>query len=471
MATLFIGDSMKKQRINYLAVDRLDIQEELVINGTLVSLADERAKVSSNDSTAGYLNGKLVAGANISLTENNNGGNETLTISSGLIGANYLYVSASSTHAANAVELQAKYDLAKTMGPSAINRIVIVAAPGYYNFGGTIFTMDTQYIDLVSLDGNRSIIFNAEYNGSNPDYGSISVTANDVKILGVDVGTKMFRIDTGLALLKIENCKAGDYSFGGWWDQMTPPAASGVFKDCQAGEYSFGATASGTFVNCVASTGSFGNEANASGVFTNCTAGQQSFGYRGLANGTFQSCTSGSYSFGSTNNAAISSHAGGSFSNCISGDYSFGYKSNASGVFKNCTSGAFSFGNLANANGLFIGCVGSSSCFGQGAGANASGTFENCVGADGSFGADGTASGVFTNCIARDFGEYSFGGYGTASGTFSNCVAGVNSFGRNGVLSGKLFYCRLRSGTFQTVSGSGLTRYCIDGNNATNNQN
>lgn len=41
---------------------------------------DEKAKVSSNDTTAGYLNGKLVAGTNITLTENSDGGNETLTI-------------------------------------------------------------------------------------------------------------------------------------------------------------------------------------------------------------------------------------------------------------------------------------------------------------------------------------------------------------------------------------------------------
>ena len=41
---------------------------------------DETVKVSSNDTTNGYLNGKLVAGTGISLTENNNGGNETLTI-------------------------------------------------------------------------------------------------------------------------------------------------------------------------------------------------------------------------------------------------------------------------------------------------------------------------------------------------------------------------------------------------------
>ncbi|MFW9821366.1 MAG: hypothetical protein ACFFE4_00430 [Candidatus Thorarchaeota archaeon] len=37
--------------------------------------------VSSNDTTVGYLNGKLVAGEGIDLTENNDGGNETLTVS------------------------------------------------------------------------------------------------------------------------------------------------------------------------------------------------------------------------------------------------------------------------------------------------------------------------------------------------------------------------------------------------------
>ena len=41
---------------------------------------DVKVLVSSNDTTAGYLNGKLVAGTGISFTENNNGSNETLTI-------------------------------------------------------------------------------------------------------------------------------------------------------------------------------------------------------------------------------------------------------------------------------------------------------------------------------------------------------------------------------------------------------
>lgn len=41
---------------------------------------EKKVKVSSNDSTSGYLNGKLVAGSNLTFTEGNDGGNETLTI-------------------------------------------------------------------------------------------------------------------------------------------------------------------------------------------------------------------------------------------------------------------------------------------------------------------------------------------------------------------------------------------------------
>lgn len=38
----------------------------------------DTVKISSNDSTSGYLNGKLVSGTGVTLTENNDGGNETL---------------------------------------------------------------------------------------------------------------------------------------------------------------------------------------------------------------------------------------------------------------------------------------------------------------------------------------------------------------------------------------------------------
>lgn len=57
------------------------VGDTLTINAT-GGTSDELVKISANDTTAGYLNGKLVAGSGITLTENNDGGNETLTITS-----------------------------------------------------------------------------------------------------------------------------------------------------------------------------------------------------------------------------------------------------------------------------------------------------------------------------------------------------------------------------------------------------
>lgn len=50
--------------------------------GSTTGAATGTVKVSSNDTTPGFLNGKLVAGSNITLTEGSDGGNETLTIAS-----------------------------------------------------------------------------------------------------------------------------------------------------------------------------------------------------------------------------------------------------------------------------------------------------------------------------------------------------------------------------------------------------
>ena len=112
-----------------------------------------------------------------------------------------------------------------------------------------------------------------------------------------------------------------------------------------------------------------------------------------------------------------------------------------SGTFNNCTGGNFAFG---------------------GAGGTASGTFTNCTGGGDAFGGGGTASGTFTNCTG---GDYSFGGGGgTASGTFTNCTGGDYSFGGDGgTASGQLYYCRLTTGSFQTLAEGGKLRACVDG--------
>jgi hypothetical protein len=360
------------------------------------------------------------------------------TVGGGLEGTQYVFVAADGTDVENAAELQAAYVTAQGMSPSATNRITVIAAPGNYNFS-TDFVMNTQYIDLVSLDGNRSIVFNGS--------ATLSITANDVFVKGVDVLTKNFKIASSLNLLKVENCKGGNQSFGGQGST----------------------TVSGTFTNCIGGSSSFGGDFGiASGVFTNCTGAQFSFGGNaGIASGVFTNCTGGLGAFGGDPLGNTGGLANGTFNNCTGGDDSFGGTAEASGIFTDCTGGDTSFGSYGTASGTFTSCTGGYASFG--AFSLASGTFTSCSGGEASFGGDGgEASGTFTSCLG---GDISFGSYGIASGTFTNCIGGSGSFGGFGLgLDGKLYYCRLTSGSFETVTSPGITRLCIDGNNVENNQ-
>jgi len=201
-------------------------------------------------------------------------------------GAQYILVKAKGTDIENAAELQAAYTTAQSMSPSATNGVTIVAAPGNYNFNLNFF-MDTQYIDLVSLDGNRSIIFNGS--------GTILVSQNNIFIKGVNVLNKNFLITTNLNLIHIENCQGGNNSFGG---DISGINVNGKFVNCQGGDGSFGGggTASGVFINCVGGNNSFGRVS--SGSFTNCRGGIGSFGSNGLVSGVLNNCISDAGSFG-----------------------------------------------------------------------------------------------------------------------------------------------------------------------------
>jgi len=193
-------------------------------------------------------------------------------------------------------------------------RVTVIAAPGNYNFGTSVFTMNTEYIDLVSLDGNKSIVFNAPLDPGFFEYGSINITANDVFVKGVDVLTKQFKTGNGLNLLKVENCAGGETSFGG-------------------------TNASGTYINCIGGLASFGGANISSGTFINCTGGDFSFGGGTMfptSSGIYENCIGKNYSFGGSYTGGTSS---GTYTNCIGENYSFGYNGNVSGLFSNCVGG------------------------------------------------------------------------------------------------------------------------------------
>jgi hypothetical protein len=141
-------------------------------------------------------------------------------------------------------------------------------------------------------------------------------------------------------------------------------------------------------------------------------------------------------------------------------------------VFENCSAGGEgSFGGANSiVSGTFINCKttdsGSSiNCFG-GENSGVIGKFVNCIAVgNNSFGGNGsTVSAIFENCSARGS---SFGFGGTASGLFKNCVAEGSSFGFGGSLTGQLLYCRLTDSgeSYETPSGSGIIRFCLDGDN------
>lgn len=177
-------------------------------------------------------------------------------------------------------------------------------------------------------------------------------------------------------------------------------------------------------------------------------------------------------------------------------------------VFQNCAAIAGSFNNSIQtgyASGTYIGCLVSGLGLAIGAfGQIADGTFIDCKSTkSGSFGGSNTpninsiASGIFIRCETTNSASFGFGGgfSGTAtdciggsnafgantltpaigiSGTLTRCQGGSGSFGNGGTTStkinGSLYFCRLTSGTFPTVTSPGITRVCLDGSNVQNNQ-
>ena len=427
--------------------------------------------------------------------------NSTLTINGQPIipgkeleGTNYVYVAANGTPTENAAELQAAYDLAKTMSPSSANTITVIAAPGEYRFA-TTFVMDTEYVNLVSLTGNADVIFDLDVDPVVLDeFGDIVniiyallIDTNNVYVKGIqgkDIQSvnwndwwglpdykQSISVSDNLPKITVENCISGYWSFGSDYTFGTLPTitVSGTFINCKAAPFSFGyyANVPGTFLNCIGILigedygyegnylsafdlfGSYGD--NVSGYFENCKSGNSSFGSQSsstptITSGTFINCICRGQSFGY--------YAIGKYINCkVYGSRAFGVFTNnggPSGYFENCSAYDNSFGSYL-AQGMFINCTAQENSFGGN-------TFNN----------NGNANGTFINCIG---GNNSFG-VRSCQGTFTNCTGGQFSFGGEsfGVLTAKLYYCRLTFGTFKTVSGGGITRYCIDGNNAANNQ-
>jgi hypothetical protein len=250
-----------------------------------------------------------------------------------LSGSNYLFVKAGGTPFENATELSSSYVQAKNSSPSSNNRITILAGPGKYQFASN-FNLDTQYINILSVTGDRDI----SITGS----GTINITANDVYVKGIDVGTKNFTIANSLSLLKVVNCKGGDLSFGGTADlplSGSLPSSSILVN--------------GTFIDCEGGDLSFGGNGIAGGIFENCIGGEGAFGFDTVG-GTFINCEGGDFSFGGAEGDLDASY----FENCTGGEGSFTILGNIldDTIIKDCTGGLYSFSKYGTIQGDLYGC-------------------------------------------------------------------------------------------------------------------
>lgn len=157
-------------------------------------------------------------------------------------------------------DLAVKYAEAKAKSPSATNRVTLFVVPGTYSLSSEL-AIDTEFVDIVGLGAQFQspavIVTN----------NTLNVTANDVRVSGISVGTQQFNIGSNKPLQRFENCFGGGSSFG----------------------YIH---TSGTFVGCIGGVGSFGGDgAIASGKFFNCIGGEASFGaFDGTLSGELVSC-------------------------------------------------------------------------------------------------------------------------------------------------------------------------------------
>jgi hypothetical protein len=162
-------------------------------------------------------------------------------------------------------DLAAKYAEAKSKSPSASNRITVFIIPGTYSLSSEL-AIDAEYVDIVGLGAqfqSPSVIVSNN---------TLNVTANDVRVSGISVGTQEFLIGNNKPLQVFENCSGGSSSFAN-------VICSGSFSGCVGGNDSFGNSANGIFTYCNGGSSSFGNNGDLFGQLISCriTAAGESF--------------------------------------------------------------------------------------------------------------------------------------------------------------------------------------------------
>jgi hypothetical protein len=168
--------------------------------------------------------------------------------------------------------LAAKYAEAKVLTPqgnarSATNRASLIIFPGTYSIAAEL-AIDTEFVDIIGLGAQFQspavIVTN----------NTLNVTANDVRVSGISVGTQQFNIGNNKPLQRFENCVGGNNSFGGEGINFV----SGTFVSCFVSGVGFGLdNFTGTCRNCESESWSGNIILNAKILFHKLTSSSESY--------------------------------------------------------------------------------------------------------------------------------------------------------------------------------------------------
>lgn len=398
-------------------------------------------------------------------------------------GENYIFVNSNGTPTENGQAVKDAYVAAQAMTPngaalSATNRVVILLAPGLYDFDEATygpFQINTSFIDFQSLSGERDVYFSS--------IDVVSYPAGiDARFSGIDTTVNSYYAHKSFAIctsgtvnenIIAKNCKGGAYSFSSF-----SAGFRGLYEDCEADYLSFVSTGDG-FVAPIGITSSGAVNIDNYGTIKNCIATGGSsfcssflFGLPSIVTnyGTIDGCQSlgaQSFCFGpyrSANTATIINCRSINYDNFVAVDYDNIGTGGAvnTGLIDNCiVTGSTSFV-------MYLGVL-------AGAATN-SGSIFNCKAFGGaSFVVDpapriGTNSGTISNCFMSTSTGFC-GDSGTNNGVINECVSQANSFCKSSpsTINGDILRCTLRGDSWTTgATGGGRVVLGIDSTGVVN---
>ncbi|MDD3079082.1 MAG: hypothetical protein PHH37_08260 [Paludibacter sp.] len=410
-----LDKKIDKDSISISDVSGLDNELSIVVKTTSQSLTESEKSQSRTNIMAAYSADVLYLSHRVDLIQDGYFGGSA---------NNYIIIKNIANMIDRGNQLLSAYDAAKLRTDlSENNQFTIICYPGRYLLD-RVLSIDTDWINIVSLTGECDIElqrYTSEYdNAQTPEV--VIVSAENCHVKGVNL------IGIASTIGYYGNYYANDNYISASDYYGTTVISKGVFTVTS--------TFKGIIEKCKSGGKSFGyNIGSLYGTFIDVEAEDESFGYNCYTYAIFIRCTGRDkcYSYGKPFNGQII--------DCIGRNYCIAYHASMQGLIHNFTGGDNCISVSNNINGIV----------------------RNSNIGDNGYAHSGYLYGSMSNCSGGEACVYSV----VPGGFINHCIfsSGLNS------INGKVLFTTLTDGTFGNTTLLGITRYCVDGNGATNNQN